>query len=245
LRTPLRALVALATATAALVAVAAPALAAGSYPSRSGGFDISWPQCGGAYPGIDQHSFGTVGVNDGRPLTDNPCFGSELDWAMEDAPYAGIYLNVGFGTSVAGPEPCDPADQMCLAYNYGWLTGEYAYVTALVDSGGLSEWVSNWWLDVEVENTWSDDVALNVSVIQGVLDYFQQAQGVQAGVYSVNFMWQQIAGSYAPAGVPNWVAGGNDISDFATCGRPIWPGGQVWMFQSLTPDGLYDFDRGC
>ena len=82
-------------------------------------------------------------------------------------------------------------------------------------------------------------------MIQGLLDYLQQAQGITAGVYSVSFMWREIAGSYAPAGVPNWVAGGNDLNDFATCGRPIWPGGQPVLFQSLTADGMFDVDRGC
>lgn len=241
-----RALVA--TTLAALVSLglsATPAAASGAYPTGSSGWDISWPQCGGPYPGIGAGMFGIVGINDGRPLTENPCFASELSWALADPGFSGIYLNVAYGTSYAGPYTCDPADHSCMAYNYGWLSAQYAYVTALVDSGGASELAPNWWLDVETGNNWSDDTAENAQVIQGALDYLQQAEGVQAGVYSVNFMWQQIAGSYAPAGVPNWVAGGNDAGDFATCGRPIWPGGQVVMFQSVTADGLYDVDRGC
>jgi hypothetical protein len=228
-----------------LAATALPAAASGNYPTASGGYDISWPQCGGPYPGIASNMFGIVGVNDGTPQTENPCFGSEFRWAMANPGFSGVYLNVAYGTSYAGPLTCDPGDTGCQAYNYGWQTGEYAYVTALVNSGGASEDVPNWWLDVEVDNFWSSNPRLNTDVIQGVLDYFQDAQGIQAGVYSVSFMWWEIAGSYAPAGVPNWVAGGSDASDWSTCWRPIWSGGQVAMFQSLTADGMYDVDRGC
>ena len=238
----------LATAVSALIALCAsvtPAAASGNYPPHSGGWDISWPQCDAAYPPITHSTFGIVGINDGRPLTENPCFGSELWWAMTNQAFSGIYLNVAYGTSLAGPYTCDPGDHTCQAYNYGWLSAQYAYVTALVDSGGLSESAPNWWLDVEVDNNWSDNKVLNADVIQGALDYFEQAQGIQAGVYSVSFMWRDIAGKFSPDGVPNWVAGGNDRNDFATCGRPIWPGGQVVMFQSVTEDGLFDLVRGC
>ncbi len=219
--------------------------ASGNYPTGSGGYDISWPQCGGPYPGLATNMFGIVGVNDGRPQTENPCFASELGWALTNPGFAGIYLNVAYGTSYAGPMTCDPTDHGCMAYNYGWLTGQYAFVTALVDSGGASEEIPNWWLDVETDNTWSGDRAVNADVVRGVLDYFQQAQGIQAGVYSVNFMWGEIAGSYAPAGVPNWVAGGSDAQDWGTCWQPIWAGGKVVVFQSLTADGMFDVDRGC
>jgi hypothetical protein len=241
-----RALLVAALACAFSLAVSAvPAAASGNYPSHTGGWDISWPQCGGPYPPIDRGTYGIVGINDGRPQTENPCFGSELSWAMTNPSFAGIYLNVAYGTSYAGPYTCDGSDHGCQAYNYGWLSAQYAYVTALVDSAGLSELAPNWWLDVEVGNSWNDDRALNAAVIQGALDYFQQAQGIQAGVYSVEPMWREIAGSYAPAGVPNWVAGGGDGEDFATCGQPLWPGGQAVLFQSLTPDGMFDVDRGC
>ena len=227
------------------ITAAAPVSADGTYPAGSAGYDISWPQCGGPYPGMSYEWYGIVGINDGRPLTENPCLNSELQWAMQNPTFAGLYLNVAYGLSLQGPQPCDQADLPCMAYNYGWVTGQYAYVTALADTGGASEQVTSWWLDVEVGNTWSDRTDLNAAVIQGVLDYLQRTQGIQAGVYSASFMWSQIAGEYAPPGVPNWVAGGNDMFDFATCGRPLWPGAQVSIFQSLTADGMYDVDRGC
>lgn len=84
-----------ATATLALAASPALALTGGTV-----GNDISYPQCGGAFP--TGASFGIVGVNDGRPGTLNPCLGtyngspagSELSWAARTNATAKIlYVN--------------------------------------------------------------------------------------------------------------------------------------------------------
>jgi hypothetical protein len=219
--------------------------AAGAYPTGGAGYDISWPQCGGPYPALGAGWFGIVGVNDGRPDTTNPCFADELNWAEQNPRQAGVYINEAYGTSIDGPDSCENADQACLAYNYGWVTGQYAYVTALANSNGQAETVQNWWLDVEVGNNWNDDPALNDQVIRGTLDYFAQVQGIAAGIYSVDDMWTAIAGSYAPPGVPNWIAGGSDLGDFGTCARTLWAGAEPAIFQSLTPDGSFDVDRAC
>jgi hypothetical protein len=95
--------------------VTSPAFAA----SRSGrsttktGNDISYPQCGGAFP--SGQAFGLVGVNGGLANDPNPCLGpygsggastSELYWAemastgaLASQPKAGLYVNTA-----------DPAD---------------------------------------------------------------------------------------------------------------------------------------
>lgn len=97
---------------------ATPALAArpghaggggGSASSTPIGNDISYPQCGGAFP--SGAAFGVVGVNDGLANDLNPCFGpsasypsytaSELYWAAAattggtNQPDAQLYVNTG------------------------------------------------------------------------------------------------------------------------------------------------------
>ena len=90
-----------------VAAIAVPASAAAPSVSSQIGNDISFPQCGGAFP-IAQ-AFGIVGVNDGLSDTLNPCFGSsasypsyaesELYWAVSTSsgatsqPKASLYVN--------------------------------------------------------------------------------------------------------------------------------------------------------
>ena len=102
-----------ATVGLAVVAMAAPALAAGNHGGGSGsvsavtGNDISYPQCGGAFP--PSPAFGIVGVNGGLANDLNPCLGpsssypsykqAELYWAaavptgVTSQPKASLYVN--------------------------------------------------------------------------------------------------------------------------------------------------------
>ena len=52
-------------------------LSSGTTPTV--GYDISYPQCSGAYPSNPR--FGIVGVNGGLANTANACLGDELAWA--------------------------------------------------------------------------------------------------------------------------------------------------------------------
>jgi hypothetical protein len=102
-----------AAAVGLAVAVAAPALAAGSQRDESPlvsavtGNDISYPQCGAAFPA--KPAFGIVGVNGGLANNLNPCLGpsssypsyrqAELYWAVAAStgaasqPKASLYVN--------------------------------------------------------------------------------------------------------------------------------------------------------
>jgi hypothetical protein len=114
--------------------------------SSTTGFDISWPQCGGAFP--SGQAFGIVGVNDGLANTLNPCLGtykggslstSELYWALQSSGKsalgtsgrAELYVNtanpgpgvadwptstVSNGSTVS----CVGEDTPACAWQYGW-----------------------------------------------------------------------------------------------------------------------------
>ena len=51
------------------------------------GYDVSWPQCGRALP--SDGDFRIVGVNGGRPYTDNDCLAEQYGWA-KGAPAAAL-----------------------------------------------------------------------------------------------------------------------------------------------------------
>ena len=100
-------------AFATLAAVSASPVAGAS--TAVVGNDISFPQCGSAYP--TGQAFGIVGVNDGLPNTVNPCLGpstghpsyaqSELYWAVSTStgsstqPKASVYVNTADPGNVA------------------------------------------------------------------------------------------------------------------------------------------------
>src|SRR2546430_17700567 len=76
----------LATATSLLANQATPV----AYTHGSTGYDISFPQCGGAYPA---GAFGIVGVNGGHPFVHyHPCVADEYS----HPPHAALYINTGF-----------------------------------------------------------------------------------------------------------------------------------------------------
>jgi len=217
----------------------------GPIGSNSVGWDISWPQCGKSLPDQRGDMFHVVGVTGGRPYTTNPCLGSEFAYANAAGPLS-LYVNLDFSLATAGgPLTCN-GDAGCEAYNYGWGSGVSSWYSALDQTDGASANVQLWWLDVELDNFWSDNTELNTYVIQGALDFLQRVHGRTVGVYSTNFQWHLIAGdTYAPPATPNWVAGASSIEDGAQCHNPLWSGGIVWAYQFLNLDLDLDLNRGC
>jgi hypothetical protein len=217
--------------------------AAGTVPSGGIGSDISWPQCGSDNP-AGAYSFGIIGVTGGHPFSTNDCFGSEFAWAQSTGTPQ-MYINLDYGQRDSGPLVCAGNDTGCQAYNYGYDSAQWAYYYAGQQSGGASNAVGTWWLDVETQNYWSDDRDQNTYVIQGALDYLQRSQGKTVGVYSTSWMWEQLAGSFAPPNTPNWIAGANGLDDTGKCEASLWPGGQVWAIQYLNFDLDLDQNLGC
>jgi hypothetical protein len=200
------------------------ASAFGPYTKGSVGYDVSYPQC----PGTTQPAgaFGIIGVNDGRPFTLNPCFGTEYAGAANS-----VYINTGYAKAYRSniTSGCSAASAGNQAWAIGCSEAEYSLINIRVTP-------SMWWLDVEAANSWSSgNLAPNRSAIQGALDRLKSTGPV--GVYSTSSAWGRITGGYAPPGLPpDWVAGGS-------CTQPFMPNTQVWLTQATS--GGVDYDTAC
>jgi hypothetical protein len=189
-------------------------------PKTSRGYDISYPQCGSAYPA--NPLFAIVGVNGGKVFSVNPCLGSQITWGGGAA--AELYANTGnpgpalsthWPTGQASPRVCDAADPDTAdcAYDYGWNAAQHSYETAetAYQSLGLTATPAGtpWWLDVETSNSWrDDDVALNVAALQGEVAYLQSVGVTSIGFYSTTYQWGVITGgTMVFAAYPSWGAG--------------------------------------
>ncbi|MCK9519634.1 MAG: hypothetical protein M0R74_11520, partial [Dehalococcoidia bacterium] len=89
------------------------------------GYDISWPQCDGLYPG-EPIGFGIVGVTGGKPYTVNRCLQEQWEWTKQGGYPGEVYINVDYWKRTSyhhffGPAGlCSPLDLACQAFNYGW-----------------------------------------------------------------------------------------------------------------------------
>jgi hypothetical protein len=199
------------------VALAKPTGPGGNPKPR--GYDISYPQCGAAYP--TNVAFAIVGVNGGRVFSVNPCLADELRWGGDGA--AEVYINTGnpgpalssfWPIGQTSPRVCAEAnpDTADCAYDYGWNAAEHSYRTleAAYAARGITANpnATAWWLDVETSNSWREDTALNVAALQGERDYLASRDVSRLGFYSTTVQWGEITGAskvFAPD--PSWGAG--------------------------------------
>lgn len=214
------------------------------YPADSRGHDISYPQCNRTLPDIQ--SFAVIGVNKGRPFTQNPCLFSEYAWATLAPMPPSLYMNISgaLGSTAdqgnTGPAgTCGPDDTSCLAYNYGFNAAADAY--AYADSAGVTS--QHWWLDVETANAWHSNTAYNQRAVQGAAA-FLALSGVSVGVYSTNYQWHLLMGDYSPD-LPVWyatAAGYAGAPDY--CSNSYnFAGGGVWLIQYYGGD--FDANYAC
>jgi Carbohydrate binding domain len=210
------------------------------YGSGATGYDISWPQCGAAYPAPSPVAI--VGVNDGSAFSTNPCFASEAAWGGSNLT---VYLNLnspqGSNSSQWGQGPagaCALGDLNCESYNYGYNTAESSVYTAVASGHGTY----TWWLDVETGNYWTSDTAANDQVMAGAVAAIHGA-GYQVAIYSTNYQWGVIAGNYVPS-TPVWYPTGIATSTpYNWCSQTSFAGGPIYLVQRAA--GNYDGDYSC
>jgi hypothetical protein len=189
------------------------------------GYDVSYLDCDTPLP--EAFSFGVVNVNHGRPYTANPCFASQVTWALNGSSQTQPVLSFYLNTANPGPEhsaywpvrgtpyprACDGSSSADCAYDFGWLFAQHAFTRAADVVGPTTAYTSQWWLDVETANRWSDDQAANVATLLGTIDALHN-QGVrQVGIYATRSHWAEITGARsaespvnAPfAALPNWI----------------------------------------
>ncbi|WP_375134919.1 hypothetical protein [Arthrobacter sp. HMWF013] len=263
-------LTALCLLLAAWALAMAPAASAAPSPGDGAeqalGNDISWPQCGKAFPKAP--AFGIVGVNNGLANATNPCLAEQLRWAEAisvnptDQPSVALYVNTAnpglagswwpasndypAGQTVANPYgTCETKDVgAACAYMYGYAKAhDNAQIRGIERPGDYL-----WWLDVETDNSWSTDRNSNRAVLEGMTTFYQSI-GADVGIYSSGYQWGLIVGIVDESsnlyGLPSWLAGARTAAGAeANCSdAPLTAGGDVALTQFVSQG--FDYDYSC
>jgi len=231
----------------------------GGTPKVARGYDISYPQCGGAYPASP--AFAMVGVNGGRVFSVNSCLASQIAWG--GGTRTDLYANTGnpgpalssfWPKGQTSPRVCDAAnaDTADCAFDYGWNAAKQSVDTATAAYQSLGYSASptavGWWLDVETANSWrSDHLDFNVASLQGAVAYLQSVGVARIGFYSTTVQWGTITGGskvFSP--MPVWGAGSSSekaARSLCTSTTTSFTGGPLVMVQY--PYAGFDADLRC
>ncbi|HEY5152338.1 MAG TPA: hypothetical protein VII55_00005, partial [Candidatus Saccharimonadales bacterium] len=127
------------------------------------------------------------------------------------------------------PRRCGFSDTVCLAYNYGFNAALYS-----IKYANLNNIHPNmWWLDVETENSWSDNFLANRQFLLGAEAAIKkQFWSPSVGIYSAPLQWDQIVGPWQTK-LPVWLATGATAKADAAkaCREPAFTGGSIWLTQ--------------
>jgi hypothetical protein len=194
------------------------------------GYDVSYPQCSGAYP--SSPLFGIVGVNGGLANNANPCISGELHWARDapgqrhpDQPPLSLYIDTGNpgghhvpdwpgGGAAPAYGSCNGLLTNACSYLYGEQRAAHSYhLAAALDPVAVK--TAPWWLDVELTSSWAGTYQLNIAALRGFIAGLRNAGATgPIGIYSTSAQWKDITGLTAqttPAAfngqLPDWVAG--------------------------------------
>jgi len=215
--------------------------ALGQYTSGSTGVDVGWPNCNISVPSV---GFGIVGVSNGTGYSANQCLAQESKYFPNNL---SLYVNTGWYNkssyiNPSSPKVCSSIDNNCLAYNYGYNAGIYAYNVAT--TAGVHS--STWWLDVETSNTWNSDVIQNQNSLQGEYDALVASGISTVGIYSTTAQWKTITGSWQN----NWPSWGATTWTTATqaktyCAGHQFTGGPSYLMQYKPKKSKLDYDVAC
>jgi len=149
------------------------------------GYDVSYPQCGQTLSTASV-GFTIIGLNYGRPFTQNPCFADQWRWAQTHDAVA-VYVNISDpGSGTAGDRGTRiVTDLLQRLPRNGVPIGTPV------------------WLDIERANSWSSSQR-SVEVIQTVVHGLTRA-GYPAGIYAAPTHWLLITFN-ARVKIPVWLA---------------------------------------
>jgi hypothetical protein len=233
------------------------------------GYDVSSPQCSGAYP--SSALFGIVGVNGGFANNANPCLGDELRWARDtpgqkrpDQPPVSLYLvtaNPGAHHVADWPSggtaprygSCNGLLTSACSYLYGEQRAAHSYhLVAALDAAAAR--TAPWWLDVELGASWAGTYQLNIAALQGFVAGLRKAgANGPLGIYSTSAQWKDVTGLTAQttrsafhARLPGWVAGAQ-ASTLAQARQNCADGGFTGAAPTLAQyqAGPFDADLRC
>lgn len=162
-----------------------PEIPAWSGALDNSGYDVSHPQCKTSLPSAPV-GFAIIGLNRGKPFTENPCFESQWAWANTHDGVA-VYINTA-----------DPNDRSATKYGMDIAKDTLKRLKKFDVPKGTPVW-----LDVETHNTWTDPQR-SVQVISETLLTLANA-GYPVGIYGPPAHWFEITGN-ANIGVPTWLA---------------------------------------
>jgi hypothetical protein len=193
--------------------------------------DVSWPNCGTSAKTGDVFATGIIGVTGGLDFHPNPCLGQEATWFSHYA----VYINTGYPGRARGqkylssPRHCAPTEDSCLAYNYGFNAATYAIRYASLQNVHADIW----WLDVETENSWTDNFLVNRQFLRGAeAATKQKVWFATVGIYSSPNQWNEIVGPWQNK-LPVWLATGATDKNTAVqvCRTKSFTGGSTWLSQ--------------
>ena len=193
------------------------------------GYDLSFPQCkifeAGQTINLANHppTFLVVGLGNGRPFTTNRCLATQWKWATKTWPRAShsIYFNTGYAapylklitpycrSNLESSLDFTKAGSTATAQN-AWLIGCSEADFALSVAHRLTPGTLFLWADVEIENSWSMNTALNLYVVDGLSWRMNSgANSPGGGFYSPGLNWETLIGAQSaptPNG-PRWASG--------------------------------------